>query len=221
MAVATWWVTTLPASAASPTTASTVLPSTLAGETLAASQAGFPSLGCSVGSFTTSGTASGPYPGTFTETGSLTGVPAAPGGRVLRGVVTAFDSTFTITADDGSTVTGTKTLDLTAAPGVCANVAGPLRAFDDHAPLTYDARIATGGVTYRDIGTASADLIGRVPFFQPAYWSLTETFSASNGLLPTDMSQCKHGGWALFGIFKNQGDCVSYIATGGKNPPAG
>jgi hypothetical protein len=34
-------------------------------------------------------------------------------------------------------------------------------------------------------------------------------------------NQCKKGGWRTFGIFKNQGDCVSYVATGGENPPAG
>ena len=38
--------------------------------------------------------------------------------------------------------------------------------------------------------------------------------------LPTAKDQCKNGGWAQFG-FKNQGDCVSFVATGGKNPPAG
>ena len=33
---------------------------------------------------------------------------------------------------------------------------------------------------------------------------------------------CKHGGWQQFGNqFKNQGDCVSFFATHGKNPPAG
>lgn len=36
---------------------------------------------------------------------------------------------------------------------------------------------------------------------------------------------CKGGGWQDFtsspGPFKNQGDCVSYFATGGKNPAAG
>ena len=31
---------------------------------------------------------------------------------------------------------------------------------------------------------------------------------------------CKKGGWVAFGVFKNQGDCVSFFATGGKNPPA-
>ncbi|HEX5247719.1 MAG TPA: hypothetical protein VFW41_11385 [Gaiellaceae bacterium] len=30
---------------------------------------------------------------------------------------------------------------------------------------------------------------------------------------------CKNGGWQTYGIFKNQGDCVSYVATDGKNPP--
>lgn len=39
---------------------------------------------------------------------------------------------------------------------------------------------------------------------------------------PTRKGQCEHGGWKSFGsMFKNQGDCVSYVATGGKNPPSG
>jgi hypothetical protein len=31
---------------------------------------------------------------------------------------------------------------------------------------------------------------------------------------------CKKGGWQAYGVFKNQGDCVSYFATDGRNPPA-
>jgi hypothetical protein len=38
---------------------------------------------------------------------------------------------------------------------------------------------------------------------------------------PTSKEQCKKGGWQEFGVFKNQGDCVSYVATKGKNPPSG
>ena len=38
--------------------------------------------------------------------------------------------------------------------------------------------------------------------------------------LPTTKAQCKNGGWRNFGVFKDQGDCVSFVATGGKNPPA-
>jgi hypothetical protein len=37
--------------------------------------------------------------------------------------------------------------------------------------------------------------------------------------LPTSKDQCNNGGWQGYGIFKNQGDCVSFVATGGKNPP--
>jgi hypothetical protein len=43
---------------------------------------------------------------------------------------------------------------------------------------------------------------------------------------PTDKNQCKNGGWKslvddLGHSFKNQGDCVSYVATRGKNKGAG
>jgi hypothetical protein len=39
---------------------------------------------------------------------------------------------------------------------------------------------------------------------------------------PTSKSQCKHGGWKSFGpTFKTEGDCVSFVATRGKNPPSG
>ena len=39
--------------------------------------------------------------------------------------------------------------------------------------------------------------------------------------LPTSKDQCKNGGWRNYGVFKNQGDCVSFVATKGKNPPGG
>jgi hypothetical protein len=40
---------------------------------------------------------------------------------------------------------------------------------------------------------------------------------------PTSKAQCKNGGWKTFNNpkFKNQGDCVSYVATHGKNPGNG
>jgi hypothetical protein len=44
------------------------------------------------------------------------------------------------------------------------------------------------------------------------------TFSSP---LPTLKDQCKNGGWQSYGVFKNQGDCISFLATGGKNPPSG
>ncbi len=38
--------------------------------------------------------------------------------------------------------------------------------------------------------------------------------------VPTSKDQCKKDGWKDYDVFKNQGDCVSYVATGGKNLPA-
>ena len=38
--------------------------------------------------------------------------------------------------------------------------------------------------------------------------------------LPTTKEQCFNNGWQAFKVFKNQGDCVSYVATKGKNAPA-
>jgi hypothetical protein len=38
---------------------------------------------------------------------------------------------------------------------------------------------------------------------------------------PTSKDKCKNGGWRNFPGFKNQGDCVSFVATKGKNPLAG
>ena len=40
------------------------------------------------------------------------------------------------------------------------------------------------------------------------------------GKIWVSADQCMKGGWQTFGIFKNQGDCVSFVSTGGKNPPA-
>jgi hypothetical protein len=37
-------------------------------------------------------------------------------------------------------------------------------------------------------------------------------------VLPSSKDQCMKSGWQSFGLFKNQGDCVSFLATGGKNP---
>ena len=50
-------------------------------------------------------------------------------------------------------------------------------------------------------------------FGGPDLWMTTRA-----QILPTTKDECKNGGFERFGIFKNQGDCVSYVATGGGNP---
>ena len=49
----------------------------------------------------------------------------------------------------------------------------------------------------------------------------TEAPDPTQPQLPTSKDQCKNGGWQAYGVFKNQGDCVSYVASGGKNRPTG
>ncbi len=39
---------------------------------------------------------------------------------------------------------------------------------------------------------------------------------------PTSVDQCKKNGWRNYGdMFKNQGDCVSFVVTDGRNAPDG
>jgi hypothetical protein len=53
------------------------------------------------------------------------------------------------------------------------------------------------------------------------FWDFFIDDVSFTAALPTTTAECKNGGWETFGIFKNQGDCVSFVATGGKNQPAG
>jgi hypothetical protein len=39
--------------------------------------------------------------------------------------------------------------------------------------------------------------------------------------MPVTQSDCTRGGWEQYGVFKNQGDCVSFVASKGKNGPSG
>ena len=159
--------------------------------------------------FSVSGTAAGPFPGTFTESGSFT--------TSLSGHLLTFSSNFTIKDSAGTTtVTGTKSLSTTGvseAPCDFAGVGGT--EIDGSIYTTYRATITGAG---QDIGNA------KISFVDDAFGSVTPIlfFSESFGSTGGAQKQCKHGGWKSFGtLFKNQGDCVSFFATGGKNPPSG
>jgi hypothetical protein len=49
----------------------------------------------------------------------------------------------------------------------------------------------------------------------------TQAGQAQNGCpLPTNKDECKNGGWQNYGTtFRNQGDCVAFVASRGKNAP--
>lgn len=38
--------------------------------------------------------------------------------------------------------------------------------------------------------------------------------------MPSAKDDCKQGRWSEYGVFKNQGDCVSFVASQGRNKPA-
>src|SRR4051794_10925790 len=65
------------------------------------------------------------------------------------------------------------------------------------------------------------DVQGSADLTQIAFNGVSEVPVTASG--PTTKSQCKHGGWKKFTSpkFKNQGDCVSFVATHGKNQPSG
>ncbi len=73
---------------------------------------------------------------------------------------------------------------------------------DTHPYLSADGQTLVFSST-RSGGSGSSDL-----------WMTTRA-----PIFPTTKDECKNGGFERFGIFENQGDCVSYVATGGTNSP--
>jgi len=126
-------------------------PATLTGEHLTESFTGgnINSVSCQndlSGTFTFSahGTASAPYPGTFTETGTATVTP--------NQTVSAFSASFTIKSTNGATVTGTKTFSSSGDDGgLCLIGVLVLASTND----TYQATITTSNGTYSDAGTTT------------------------------------------------------------------
>lgn len=119
----------------------------------------------------------------------------------------------------------TFSLDTATDPPIAVQ-AGDLLGFWATARTVGCALISAPGDTYVYAGPFSS---------QPSVGTVISTNSESNRLLnisatltdmtlppalPTTNADCLNGGWERFEVFKNQGDCVSFVATGGKNPPA-
>ena len=85
-------------------------------------------------------------------------------------------------------------------------------------------RIAGGTSGPRQIWLSTASSASDCSFVPPI--SVADVIEGSISIfdalpLPTTKDQCKNGGWQTYGIFKNQGDCVSFVAAKGTNPAAG
>ena len=136
-------------------------------------------LGTSTFDFTVTGVATGPYPGTFTESGRVTIGPLSTPNA------TSFESTFTINAANG-TVTGSKSLVGFEASslGLCGTAAFPLGGADSlhfEGTVSYNATITTPTGTGTDSGESfvnlqDAQVRGQVGFNGFAF---VETFTST------------------------------------------
>lgn len=127
----------------------------------------------------------------------------------------------TVTQDGNGTLTGTGHYNPDA--GYTWDLTGSISGDDITYTITYTG-IAAGSV-YTNTGTIAGD--GSI---SGSSSSNCQTFTMPAGsatAIPTEVvatskEQCKKGGWEDLvddegNSFKNQGDCVSFVATGGKN----
>jgi hypothetical protein len=127
---------------------------------------------------------------------------------------------FTATATSAQLVVGT-TLGVyeadTSLPVLTGDQIGILHPIDQLVSWTGGAGLGAG-IVYVFFSPPAANL--PVTPFGPLFGELL--FNADITCAPTSPTskdQCKHGGWRDFPDFKNQGDCVSFVTTDGKNQP--
>ena len=164
--------------------------------------------------YAAAGTATGPYPGTFTMNGTLTATTmgADPLSGGVEGVVVTWSGQFSIDSPAG-TVTGTHALSSdVASPTDCNGFPQTWPVATADGQLTYQATIrpASGGI-YTDSGSTRSIVQKRdeCSLVNPDCTSTTgagaefvhATFSGSTGVtqvVPTK-AQCSKGGYADYG----------------------
>lgn len=200
--------------------------------------------------YSTTFTATGSPPITWSvASGSLPAGVSLSSGGVLSGTPTAAGSfTFTIRASNGSATPATAVATLTVAPVVSPPVIGAFGVLADaQVGVPYSYTFSASGTPPITWSVASGSLPagltlssgGMLSGTPTAAGSFTFTIRATNAAtsataavtlkvvppqqsaMPDSIDDCKKDGWRRYGVFKNQGDCVSYVATHGGNPPAG
>jgi hypothetical protein len=104
----------------------------------------------------------------------------------------------------------------------CNNVTPVINA-DGSATYTFDAAtIAAGGQVPFPTGTINSvdvlvDVQGTADLSNITFNGVTQVPAVTQVGPPTSKNACKHGGWKTFNnpTFKNQGQCVSYVAAHG------
>lgn len=88
-------------------------------------------------------------------------------------------------------------------------------------PYRLDGAVLTFSASLDTISDHSSDGHFSYELLTVRYGATAQFFqkeSVVTRLLPTAKSDCRDGGWRRFG-FRNQGDCVSFVATRGTNSP--
>jgi hypothetical protein len=122
--------------------------------------------GSATASFSFKGSATGPFPGTYTETGALRYSLATVtfGQEIATGPVTGFSATVTITSAAGTVVVVERFDRALSADqdGHCYESAGGTSFATDALRPTYTAKIVTGRGIFRDHGSVSEALASEV-----------------------------------------------------------
>jgi hypothetical protein len=98
---------------------------------------------------------------------------------------------------------------------------GPVRGV---VPFSLEENILTFSASLGLISDHSVDGHFAYELLLTQYGATSQFLQSESVVRPsrlTSKEQCKNGGWQTFGVFKNQGDCVSFVETGGRNPPGG
>jgi hypothetical protein len=161
------------------------------------------------GTFTARGTATGPYPGSFHETGEAF-ISIDEHGRATEYRLTA---SFVIDSPVGRVVGTKRSTNFGLSCGPVDDPDADSLAFNTDpsgfaATDTYEATIFTRSAAFADSGlfqVAFHDVFGFDERFRSA-------LASPRQLLPTSKDQCKHGGWRDYGAtFRNQGECVAFV----------
>lgn len=167
---------------------------------------------------TANGESRGTNSGTFEATVTLTSGPLtlSEGDGWWRGTLASVEESFTIVSG-GSIITGTKTLD-GGGEFLCRRFqsaecdALEFGAYSDPGVLAYAA--STGDYGRASFSAEAAndalyDCAGSYASFGVVFQQQFVDSHAPSG--PTQVSDCKDGGWASYGSYSNQGECVSFL----------
>ena len=101
-----------------------------------------------------------------------------------------------------------------SGPVTCLAVNGNFASLNADTPqyrgVGLDVTDSPSGDLIRAIptGTSSCSPLGTAVDFEVISGDLVVTDAP---VLPTSTNQCKNGGWSAYGVFENQGDCVSFV----------